>query len=199
MLHRSAVRHAPRRSPCGVDTRGFPLALSKRARAHDALQHHTRLHVRARRRGVACSRSAAQRRGGRDAAARALPRACGRNLPRSSLSCFSDARARARLPRFRLVPAAEALMGLLFANLFWVGLWDLLDTTIFPFDSSYAMLLLVRCVYAHTRTVVTRHAVCPHVARPRHLVPVSDVALTRPPPRVPPSAAPGVRHVSRRL
>ena len=34
-------------------------------------------------------------------------------------------------------------MGLLFANLFWVGLWDLLDTTIFPFDSSYAMLLLV--------------------------------------------------------
>lgn len=35
-------------------------------------------------------------------------------------------------------------MGLLFANLFWVGLWDLLDTTIFPFDSSYAMLLLVR-------------------------------------------------------
>lgn len=38
----------------------------------------------------------------------------------------------------------EALLGLLFANLFWVGLWDLLDTTIFPFDSSYAMLLLVR-------------------------------------------------------
>jgi hypothetical protein len=46
---------------------------------------------------------------------------------------------------FSLFPAVEALLGLLFANLFWVGLWDLLDTTIFPFDSSYAMLLLV-CV-----------------------------------------------------
>ena len=83
----------------------------------------------------------------------------GRNLPRSPLSCFSDARARARLPRFRLVPAAEALMGLLFANLFWVGLWDLLDTTIFPFDSSYAMLLLVRAIL---RNVSHARSLCPH-------------------------------------
>ena len=59
--------------------------------------------------------------------------------------------SRASLRRFRLVPAAEALMGLLFANLFWVGLWDLLDTTIFPFDSSYAMLLLVRPLAPGTR------------------------------------------------
>jgi len=48
------------------------------------------------------------------------------------------------VPRFHLLPAMEALLGLLFANLFWVGLWDLLDTTIFPFDSSLAMLALVR-------------------------------------------------------
>jgi hypothetical protein len=54
------------------------------------------------------------------------------------------------------VPAAEALMGLLFANLFWVGLWDLLDTTIFPFDSSYAMLLLVR--RANGSSAVDAHA-----------------------------------------
>ena len=27
------------------------------------------------------------------------------------------------VPRFQLVPAAEALLGLLFANLFWVGMW----------------------------------------------------------------------------
>ena len=48
------------------------------------------------------------------------------------------------VPRFHLLPAMEALLGLLFANLFWVGLWDLLDTTIFPFDSSPAMFALVR-------------------------------------------------------
>ena len=85
------------------------------------------------------------------------PVACARHLvdaaalPRvalgapQALCCIDAACNLPRLrPRFRLVPAAEALMGLLFANLFWVGLWDLLDTTIFPFDSSYAMLLLVR-------------------------------------------------------
>jgi hypothetical protein len=44
---------------------------------------------------------------------------------------------------FSLWPAVEALLGLLFANLFWVGLWDLLDSTIFPFDSPITMLLLV--------------------------------------------------------
>ena len=85
------------------------------------------------------------------------PVACARHLlnaaahPRGALGAPQALRcidAACNLPRlrrrFRLVPAAEALMGLLFANLFWVGLWDLLDTTIFPFDSSYAMLLLVR-------------------------------------------------------
>lgn len=47
------------------------------------------------------------------------------------------------LHSFALWPAAEALLGLLFANLFWVGLWDLLDSTIFPSDGPYAMLTLV--------------------------------------------------------
>lgn len=47
------------------------------------------------------------------------------------------------VPRFHFVPAAEALLGLLFANLFWVGMWDLLDATFFPADSSWAMLGLV--------------------------------------------------------
>lgn len=48
------------------------------------------------------------------------------------------------LPEFQLLPALEALMGLLFANLFWVGLWDLLDNTIFPDENSIQMLSLVR-------------------------------------------------------
>jgi len=51
--------------------------------------------------------------------------------------CFST-------PRFQLLPALEALLGLLFANLFWVGLWDLLDNTIFPSENSVQMLSLVR-------------------------------------------------------
>ncbi len=38
----------------------------------------------------------------------------------------------------------EALASILFTNLFWVGLWDLLDNTIFPDDTSGQMLLLVR-------------------------------------------------------
>ena len=33
---------------------------------------------------------------------------------------------------------------MLFANLFWVGLWDLLDNTIFPNDTGGQMMLLVR-------------------------------------------------------
>ncbi len=46
--------------------------------------------------------------------------------------------------RFQAAPALESLLGLLFANLFWVGLWDLLDNTIFPTESSVQMLSLVR-------------------------------------------------------
>ena len=52
--------------------------------------------------------------------------------------CFS-------LPRFQLLPALEALLGLVFTNVFWVGLWDLLDNTIFPSENSVQMLSLVRC------------------------------------------------------
>jgi hypothetical protein len=48
------------------------------------------------------------------------------------------------VPRFQLLPALESLLGLLFANLFWVGLWDLLDNTIFPSENSVQMLSLVR-------------------------------------------------------
>lgn len=46
--------------------------------------------------------------------------------------------------RFQLVPFLESLTGLLFANFFWVGLWDLLDNTIFPNDYAWQMYLLVR-------------------------------------------------------
>jgi hypothetical protein len=44
-----------------------------------------------------------------------------------------------------MLPALEALLGVIFANLFWVGLWDLLDNTIFPSENSVQMLSLVRC------------------------------------------------------
>lgn len=40
--------------------------------------------------------------------------------------------------------AVEALLSMLFSNLFWVGLWDLLDSTIFPNDTPTQMWLLVR-------------------------------------------------------
>ena len=48
------------------------------------------------------------------------------------------------VPAFQLLPALESLFVLLFANLFWVGLWDLLDNTIFPNENSIQMLSLVR-------------------------------------------------------
>ena len=48
------------------------------------------------------------------------------------------------MPRFEFLPALESLLALLFANLFWVGLWDLLDNTIFPDENSVQMLSLVR-------------------------------------------------------
>ena len=48
------------------------------------------------------------------------------------------------VPRFQALSALEALLGMLFANLFWVGLWDLLDNTIFPSENSVQMLSLVR-------------------------------------------------------
>ena len=38
----------------------------------------------------------------------------------------------------------EALASILFTNLLWVGLWDLLDNTLFPDDTTVQMLLLVR-------------------------------------------------------
>lgn len=47
----------------------------------------------------------------------------------------------------------EALASILFTNLFWVGLWDLLDNTLFPDDTTGQMLLLVRhrgCAYEST-------------------------------------------------
>ena len=48
------------------------------------------------------------------------------------------------LPRFQVLAALEALLGLVFTNVFWVGLWDLLDNTIFPSENSVQMLSLVR-------------------------------------------------------
>jgi hypothetical protein len=48
------------------------------------------------------------------------------------------------VPRLELLPALEALLQLLFANLFWVGLWDLLDNTIFPDENSIQMISLAR-------------------------------------------------------
>lgn len=47
------------------------------------------------------------------------------------------------VPRFEFLPALESLLALLFANLFWVGLWDLLDNTVFPEENSVQMLSLV--------------------------------------------------------
>jgi hypothetical protein len=41
----------------------------------------------------------------------------------------------------------EALFSILFTNLFWVGLWDLLDNTLFPNDTSTQMALLVRRLF----------------------------------------------------
>lgn len=42
------------------------------------------------------------------------------------------------------MPFLESLFGLLFTNFLWVGLWDLLDNTIFPNDDAWQMYLLVR-------------------------------------------------------
>jgi hypothetical protein len=47
-------------------------------------------------------------------------------------------------PPFQKDVAAEALLGMLSTNIFWVGLWDLLDNTIFPNDTNGQMLFLVR-------------------------------------------------------
>ena len=44
--------------------------------------------------------------------------------------------------------AAEALLGMLFTNIFWVGLWDLLDNTIFPNDTNSQMCFLARACLA---------------------------------------------------
>ena len=55
------------------------------------------------------------------------------------------------VPRFQMLPALEALLGVIFANLFWVGLWDLLDNTIFPNDTTGQMMLLVRGAAASAR------------------------------------------------
>ncbi len=62
------------------------------------------------------------------------------------------------LPHFQLLPALEALLGLLFANLFWVGLWDLLDNTIFPSENSVQMLSLVRAARSRSARDVRVHA-----------------------------------------
>jgi hypothetical protein len=47
-------------------------------------------------------------------------------------------------PPFQAEVAAEALLGMLSTNIFWVGLWDLLDNTIFPNDTNGQMFFLVR-------------------------------------------------------
>ena len=49
--------------------------------------------------------------------------------------CFS-------VPKFQPMNALEAILALVFTNVFWVGLWDLLNNTVFPDDSTPAMLLL---------------------------------------------------------
>ena len=46
-------------------------------------------------------------------------------------------------PPLRPWQILEALASIFFTNLFWVGLWDLLDNTVFPSDTSGQMLLLV--------------------------------------------------------
>jgi hypothetical protein len=67
-------------------------------------------------------------------------------------------------PPFQLRVAAEAMLGMLFANLFWVGLWDLLDNTIFPSDTNGQMLLLVR---RRRETPNSVHGSCLHTPRLR--------------------------------
>jgi len=46
------------------------------------------------------------------------------------------------LPRFLPFHAAESLLGLCWSNIFWVGLWDLVSSTVFPNDSPVAMSTL---------------------------------------------------------
>lgn len=46
------------------------------------------------------------------------------------------------LPRFLPFHAAESLIGLVWSNIFWVGLWDLVSSTVFPNDSPVAMSVL---------------------------------------------------------
>jgi hypothetical protein len=66
------------------------------------------------------------------------------------------------VPRFQLLPALESLLGLLFANLFWVGLWDLLDNTIFPSENSVQMLSLVRALLAAASAKRSRQRILMH-------------------------------------
>jgi hypothetical protein len=58
-------------------------------------------------------------------------------------------------PPFQKDVAAEALLGMLSTNIFWVGLWDLLDNTIFPNDTNGQMMFLVR---ARSRAALERPA-----------------------------------------
>lgn len=46
--------------------------------------------------------------------------------------------------RFQFWTALEAILALVFTNCFWVGLWDLLNNTVFPIDRSADMYSLVR-------------------------------------------------------
>lgn len=47
------------------------------------------------------------------------------------------------VPKWQALNALESVMGLVWVNVFWVGLWDLLDNTLFPGESAPAMFLLM--------------------------------------------------------
>lgn len=57
--------------------------------------------------------------------------------------------------RFQFYAALESVLALVFINSFWVGLWDLLNNTVFPVDRG-------RDMYGLVRIVADKCSVCPH-------------------------------------
>jgi hypothetical protein len=94
-------------------------------------------------------------------------------------------------PPFQVDVAAEALLGMLFANLFWVGLWDLVDNTLFPEDTNGQMMAMVgrmRAAHRHPLAAPPRAGCRARVraaAAARTQLRVARCSASPPPPPAP--------------